>query len=103
MLYPQPRPRSVLAIFAVLAAGSAVAEAIVAATRGPDIPIAVSVARNGFIWLLFGALSFATIYAARRFPLERARLLQSLPAHLATYVGISFTHTLLYTGFMRFI
>ena len=34
MLYPQPRPRGVLAIFAALAAGSAVAEAIFAATRG---------------------------------------------------------------------
>ena len=103
MLYPQPRPRAVMAIFAVLAVGSAVAEAIVAATRGPETPIGVSVARNGFIWLLFGALSFAAFYTARRFPLERARLILNLPAHLATFVAISFTHTLLYSGFMRFI
>lgn len=100
-LYPQPRTRSVLAIFAVLAIASAGVEAIVATTRGPSIPIGVSVARNGFIWLLFGALSFAAIFTARRFPPERGRLLQNAPAHLATFVFISFTHTLLYSAFVR--
>ena len=101
--YRAPRPLAVLTIFAALALGSASIEAIVAAARGPDIPFGVSLARNGFIWILFGVLSFAAIFTARRFPLERGRVLRNLPAHVGTFVAISFTHTLLYSAFVIFV
>ena len=101
--YPPAPRRGILGVFAALAVGSSTVEAVMTATRGSGIPIGVSFARNGFIWMLFGALSFAAVFTARRFPLQRARLTSALPAHLATFVAISFAHTLLYTGFIRFI
>jgi hypothetical protein len=101
--YPRPRTRVVLSIFVALSAGSALVETIGGVLQGQPVPVGVSIARNAFIWLVFGALSFAAIFTARRFPLEGGRLLQHLPTHLATFVAISFTHTLLYSPFVRYV
>jgi hypothetical protein len=52
-----------------------------------------------FIWMLFGALSFIAIGAARRFPLEKGNLARALPVHAGAFGAISMTHTLLYVPF----
>ncbi|MGQ0646215.1 MAG: LytR/AlgR family response regulator transcription factor [Gemmatimonadaceae bacterium] len=103
MTYPRVPARAVAAVFAVLTVGSVVTEAVGAAVRGQTIPLQVTVARHSFIWLLFGVLSFAALHVARRFPLERARLVTNLPVHLATFAAISMTHTVLYNAFIHFV
>jgi hypothetical protein len=74
VIYPLPRPRVVLAIFAALAIGSSLVDVAMTAVGGGSTPPGLAVVRNGFVWLLFGALSFLAIFAARRFPSNAAGL-----------------------------
>ena len=102
-MYPAVRPRNILSLFAVISAASGLAQIGSNLLRGaPANPLEAFV-HAGFIWMLFGILSLVAIETARRFPLERSRLAQSLPRHAAAFVAISMTHTVLYVPFARLV
>jgi hypothetical protein len=100
---PPVRARIVLAIFASVALASAASQVIFTSLRGHPVPVAEAVAHSGFVWMLFGALSFIAFWTARRFPLEASRPLTSVPAHVGAFAIISATHTLLYLPFAHFV
>ncbi|MGH7555981.1 MAG: LytR/AlgR family response regulator transcription factor [Longimicrobiales bacterium] len=80
---------------------SALAQLSAAAVRGASVEPLRTLTHAGFIWLLFGVLSFLPIATARRFPLERRRLAVAVAAHLAAFVTLSWAHTTLYVPFAR--
>lgn len=106
MQYPPVKPRNVFALFAAISIASGLSQVAFAAIRG--IPLQTGdvtgmLANATFIWMLFGALSFIAIGAARRFPLEKANLLRALPVHAGAFATISMTHTLLYVPFTHLV
>jgi len=101
--YPPVRPFRVLLIFAAIAAASAGTRIVLATALRFQISAEQTLLEPAFVWLLFGALAVPVVAVARRFPLAGSGLAGAIPAHLAAFVGISMTHTLLYRPFAHLV
>jgi hypothetical protein len=96
------RPLVVLGIFAAIATASALAQLAYSAAQG-RVDVIPTIGNAAFIWMLFGVLSLGAIWTARHFPLERANLVRTVPAHGVTLAVVSMVHTALYVPFARYL
>jgi two-component sensor histidine kinase len=95
--YPPAVRLIVMAVFVGIGLLSGTANIVLSGARGQPVDAAGVMGHALFVWLLFGVLALLVLWTARRFPLEPGRIARHLPAHLATLVGMSFTHTTVYT------
>src|SRR5215211_6264367 len=96
MTYPPAPLRYVFAGFAAIGVLGAFAGFALAGAQGHRMNFGGTFVHGLFVWLLFAALSPVALWTARRYPLERERVVRHLPAHAAALVVISFAHTLVY-------
>ena len=93
---PQHERRVVAAVIIVLTLFCAAVEAsqsyVGAINFGKPVPWTESVRRTLPSWVILALISPGVLYLARRFPVERGRLIPALPIHLAGATAFAIAH-----------